>query len=124
MAHGRGAHATKMRDTLFSIAISLLVAQAAFATPAATRPTSAPTTRPTDLVESLIRDLGADDWRARQSAQDQLVTMGPDVLERLRRAGKEAADDETRRRAEAAAAQIAENALIGPSVITMRLSDA
>src|SRR5690349_14721897 len=83
-----------------------------------------PATQGSPETEALIRQLSADDFHQRQAAQDQLVSMGDAARERLQRAAHEAADEETRTRAEAALAQIAENSTVGPSYITLHLKDA
>jgi hypothetical protein len=74
-------------------------------------------------IDRLIRQLSADDFRARQSAQDQLVNIGERARAGLQRAAKEASDEETRSRAESALVQIDENAIAGPSQITLHLKD-
>ena len=96
-----------------------LVASAA--APSTTQSTTEPTIDP--ATASLVKQLGADDWRQRESAQKQLVAMGQDATPALEQAVKDAPDDETRSRASAALEQIAQNRLIGASVITLHLKD-
>lgn len=91
-------------------------------TSAALAQSSQPTTAPS--IESLVSQLSADDWSAREAAQNKLVAMGPRATEALKRASRESPDDEVRQRAQAALAQIEQDQLIGPSVITLHLRDA
>lgn len=87
---------------------------------------AAPSTAPAKPdVEALIRQLSADEWRQRESAQEQLVLLGQDARQPLERLlGDPARDEETRSRAEAALAQIAENESIGASIVTLRVRNA
>src|SRR4051812_17607853 len=81
------------------------------------------TTQSSDTIGVLIHQLSADSWQQRQAAQDRLVMLGDEARERLVRASKDASDDETRSRAEAAIVQIDENHATGPSVINLHLKD-
>jgi hypothetical protein len=83
---------------------------------------SAPTSQPD--AEALVAQLGDPEWSVRESAQEQLVAMGESVVPRLLRAAKETSSDEVRQRTESAIAQIGENQLSGPSLITIHLKDA
>jgi hypothetical protein len=85
---------------------------------------TAPSTQPDGRVESLVAQLGDQQWAVRQAAQDQLVATGPSVVARLRAVASQTRNDEIRQRAEAAIAEINENLLTGPSLITLHLKDA
>lgn len=71
----------------------------------------------------LIRNLSVDDWRQRQAAQDALVQLGDDAVPLLSATTQSSSDEETRSRATAALAKIAEDRLTGPSHITLHLHD-
>lgn len=81
------------------------------------------TTQSSADIESLIHELSGDSWKARQRAQDALVTIGPDARARLQELVHETPNDEVRTRAEAALQQIAENEETGTSLITLDASD-
>ena len=120
---------------LWSCIALLLTATAALAQPASTQPlpistapTTAPTTSPTtapslsaDQVRQYLTKLSADDFRARQKAQDQLVAMGDDARPLIEQLLLAAHEDEAHLRLEAALAQIDENRITGASLITMHL---
>jgi hypothetical protein len=57
-------------------------------------------------ITDLIRQLGADDFAARDRAQQALVRIGKPALEPLRKASRDATDVELRRRARAVMEQI------------------
>jgi hypothetical protein len=57
-------------------------------------------------VEKLVADLGADDYRARDTAQKKLVALGKKALPALQKAERESADAEVRARAHEAIAAI------------------
>jgi hypothetical protein len=88
-------------------------------------PASGPSTKQSSggEVETLIQQLSADNWRQRQAAQERLIVLGEEAREQLARAVREAADDETRSRAESALVQIEENQAIGPSIVTLHLKN-
>lgn len=109
--------------------------------PAATQPTStraaaatAPTTRPVAQVPhadptdpafaAAVADLGADNWKKRQAAQETLVRFGDQAVPRLRQLAQAADDEEIRTRAGAALRQIEENAQVGPTTLTLHVKDA
>ncbi|MBX2851666.1 MAG: hypothetical protein KTR15_07980 [Phycisphaeraceae bacterium] len=54
----------------------------------------------------LIRDLGSDNWKAREQATEELLALGPMAAERLRQTVQQTRDLEVRRRAEAILAEI------------------
>ncbi len=92
---------------------------ALLATPAA----AAPATQPSALIDTLLRQLAADDWKVRQQAQERLVDLGEPAVEALKRLAAETRDEEARTRAEAALRQIAERDRSGPTLITLQLND-
>jgi hypothetical protein len=108
--HGQVAHATPEHG------------QDAHATPEHGQDAHA-TSRPTG-VQALLEQLGADDWRVRQAAQDKLIEMGLDVVPDLRNLLRATSDDEVRTRAEAAIRQIDEAERNGPTRITLHVKDA
>lgn len=75
-------------------------------------------------VAAVVGRLSSEGFRDRQRAEDELVGMGPDVLPQLRKAAGEALDEEVRSRLESAMARIAQQAQFGPSLITLKLTDA
>jgi hypothetical protein len=85
-------------------------------------PATGPTTRPN--IEPLIQQLGDDNWKIRQKAQDQIVAAGEDAVPRLQDVLKETHDEEVRARVEAALGQIAANNRNAPTLITLHLKDA
>jgi hypothetical protein len=113
------------------IAVCLRV-RAQTTTPAlpATAPTvSAPVTQPTSApvagaIPALIDQLGDDDSDQRDSAQKQLVDLGPAAIADLKTAADNNSDPEIRTRAAAALAQIKQLDESGPSLITLHLKDA
>ena len=93
----------------------------------ATQPASAPstaaaTTAPVDStkLDALINQLNDDDWRKRESATKEIVALGIGAKPRLVQLVAETKDEEVRTRASTAIAQIDDNKLIGPSVITIK----
>ncbi len=112
-----------------TIALASLVLAAdktAATKPAQTQPaaTQAAVKIDTAKLESAIKALSSDSWKDRQAAQDTLVTMGEDIVPRLKQLAGLADDEEVRTRASAALRQIEENAMVGPSYITLHLKDA
>jgi hypothetical protein len=87
---------------------------------AVTQPTSAPSAK----IEAAIKALSSDSWKERQAAQDVLVTLGDEIVPRLRKLATQSGDEEVRTRAGAALRQIEENAHLGPSIVTLHLKDA
>jgi len=80
---------------------------------------------PNPKIEAAIRQLSADSWKDRQAAQELLVTFGDEAAPRLRSLAAGATDDEeVRTRAAAALRLIEENAMVGPSTVTLKLKDA
>src|SRR5437016_9561863 len=100
-----------------SIIVVLILAVIARAQPATTQSSSPD-------VETLIQQLSSDNWKQRQHAQEALVMLGGDVRPRLQQLIRESANEEVRARAEAALGQIAENEETGPSVVTLKVSEA
>lgn len=93
---------------------------AASSRPAATQPSAASSAK----VEAAIKALSSDSWKERQAAQDTLVTLGDEIVPRLRKLASQASDEEVRTRAGAALRQIEENNQLGPSSITLHVKDA
>src|SRR5262245_41892734 len=85
--------------------------------------TSEPTTAPA-TIESLVADLSSTSWQTRQAAEDSLAARGPAVVARLQRVIKESDNEEARQRAQAALDRIADQQQVGPSLITLHVSDA
>lgn len=92
---------------------------------ATTRPIL-PATRPAALqakIDALLKQLGDDDWKRRQDAQDKLVEIGEDAIPDLRKLQSETAEDEVRIRVEAALKLIESNDANGPTRITLHMKD-
>ena len=77
-----------------------------------------------DWVEKLISQLSSESWQDRQKAQDELVGMGLEVRERLKKLLRETTDEEVRTRAEAALRVLNEQASTGASIITLHMKNA
>jgi hypothetical protein len=90
-------------------------------TTAATKPVADPTD---PAFAAAIKALGADSWKERQAAQETLVRFGDEAVPRLTQLARNADDEEVRTRAGAALRQIEENALVGPSTLTLHFKDA
>lgn len=87
-------------------------------------PTTAPSSsQPVDATESLVAQLSADEWRAREDAQDELVALGAIAIPRLQRVATEGPSEEARQRAEAAINRIRERQVTGPSLITLHMKN-
>jgi hypothetical protein len=84
----------------------------------ATRPAGA------GRVEKLIAGLGAEGWRQRQAAEDDLAAMGMAVRPALVEALGHTADAEARTRIESILRQLAERAATGPTIVTLNLKGA
>jgi hypothetical protein len=116
--------------------VLMIVASAACAQPTPTTgPATLPTTNPATLpatapalseeqIKEYLASLSADDFRARQAAQDKLVAMGDDAKPLIAQLLLSARDDEAHSRLEAALGQIEENRVTGASLITMHMVDA
>jgi hypothetical protein len=85
---------------------------------------STPSTQPSDPVESLIAQLSADEWSAREEAQEKLTALGASVLPRLQRVVSESGNEESRQRADSAIARIRERQMIGASLVTLHVKNA
>jgi hypothetical protein len=97
--------------------------------PATTSASTRPATR--DLspqvraqIDAAIKDLSADTWKERQTAQETLVSFGEDAIALLRPLIDRTKDEEVRTRAGAALRQIEENAQVGASIVTLSFKDA
>ena len=120
-----------MKWQAICLAVAGIAGGAAFAKvepsePATTRSaTTSPATTAAAIVndpklEALIAQLGDDDWRKRESATKEIVKLGPPAKPRLGQLVVETKDEEVRTRAASAIAQIDDNKLIGPSIITIQ----
>jgi hypothetical protein len=81
-------------------------------------------TPPTTTTDVLIKQLSADTWKERQTAQEKLVGMGDDAVPVLKELVNKSEDEEIRTRAGAALRQIEENGRTGPSFVTIKVKDA
>lgn len=81
-----------------------------------------PSTRPS--IEPLVKQLSAQNWKARQQAQDRIVQLGDEAVPRLEQLIKETGDEEVRSRAQAALRQIQANDKSAPTLITLHMKDA
>lgn len=102
------------------------LAWAADVKPPASQPSPATKPSPATVakIDAAIKALSSDSWKDRQAAQDVLVTFGEEIVPRLRHLTNTADDEEVRTRAGAALRQIEENAVLGPSSITIHVKDA
>jgi hypothetical protein len=105
--------------------------------PATLPATTAPTTLPPAAVAAtqpvvqyfgdadlLLKQLASADWHTRRLAVEQLVRGGVDAKPFIHTLIDRSTDEEARKNAQAAIAQIDETRLIGPSYITLHLHDA
>ncbi|QOV87739.1 hypothetical protein [Humisphaera borealis] len=112
--------------SLFAGLVTALIAGAADTPDSrpATHPTTAPSaTKPTPQAAALAAKLSSADWRERDKAQQSLIALGEDAVAALTDVQRNAPLDEARTAAAKALKQIAEDRLIGPSQITLHLSD-
>src|SRR5439155_23462422 len=75
-------------------------------------------------IEAAIQGLASDSWKERNKAQETLVSFGEMALPRLRQLAQRAEDEEVRTRAGAAVRSIEENAVTGPTTLTLKFKDA
>ena len=112
-----------------------LHAQTTFPTtrPATTAPTTAPsatvgTTQPVARnfgdPDLLLKQLASSDWHARRLAVEQLVRGGVDAEPFIHSLIERTTDEEARKNAQAAIAQIDEARLVGPSYLTLHVHQA
>jgi hypothetical protein len=102
------------------------------ALPPTTQPTIQPTTLPalSDADLALLKHLEAGSWRDRRAAEDQLkklddsVATGAQADLELRAMLAQTTSPEARAHLSAALSTLAENRLVGPSLITMHFTDA
>src|SRR5205085_4323703 len=99
-------------------ALPLIILASSFAAPA-----SQPSAAPVD-VDRLIRQLSADDWKARESAEAALVQLGSSAKEKLEAALNQPIADETRARIHSALQRIAESDATGPTLVTLHVKAA
>ncbi|MFI5381518.1 MAG: hypothetical protein ACHRHE_19650 [Tepidisphaerales bacterium] len=85
-----------------------------------------PATRPAEpeRIRKLISTLGAEEWRDRQAAEDELEAMGLAIRPALTEALARSTDTEARMRLESILRQIADRAATGPTLITLHLKGA
>jgi hypothetical protein len=72
-------------------------------------------------MEYWIARLTDDSWKTREEATERLIALGEDVVPRLHQLAQTTDDGELRTRASAALGQIAENRVVGMSLITAHL---
>jgi hypothetical protein len=100
-------------------------------TPAAPKPpTTLPATAPaaTEVeaakIDALIKQLGTGSFAKRQEAEDALVQFGGVARPQLERAVKAATNEEQKSRIASALGRIAEEGAFGPTLVTLKLTDA
>ena len=72
-------------------------------------------------VRSLVDQLSADDWSAREAAVTSLVALGDEMLPQFEAALAKSRDPEVRSRLESAIARVEEMRQVGASLITLNL---
>lgn len=92
-------------------------------------PTTIPSTNPSaasisPAIAKLTEQLQSTDWHVRSKAEVQLIAAGEEAVVALEHLAKSATLDEARTAAVRALQQIAENRLIGPSLVTLHMKDA
>lgn len=75
-------------------------------------------------ADEVLRQLSTGDWRQRQETLRRLVELGPEAEPVLRELAGRDLDHEARKNIELAARRIAEDRLLGPSLITIHAADA
>jgi hypothetical protein len=70
-------------------------------------------------VETLLQQLGHENWLVRQTAQDELVLLGAEARPRIEALLRETSDEEIRTRLEAALQQMEENRVTGTTLVTL-----
>jgi hypothetical protein len=86
-------------------------------------PVTQPSTSPA-RVQELIEQLGSDEWRQREQAQQHLVGLGAAAVDALAKAAaSDDVDPEVKSRAAAALSAIRAQDTDGPSLLTMHLKD-
>jgi hypothetical protein len=104
-----------------AVCCALLACRAARAADAPEKPAAS---KDDPAVEKLVRQLGDDDWKVREKAQQDLGRFGAGAVPRLQAQLKEAKDPDLRARLEGAIKQIEENDATGPTFVTLHLKDA
>lgn len=74
-------------------------------------------------IDQLVAQLSSDVFRERQQAQEKLVAIGRDALPTLHRLADSRAQEEVRSRARAAIRRIEDNAMVGGTRVTLKLSN-
>jgi hypothetical protein len=104
---------------IITLGIAARTSSAQEADSAASQPTTSPA-----RVQELIQQLGSDEWRQREQAQQQLVGLGAGAVDALAKvAASDDVDPEVKSRAAAALAAIRAQDTDGPSLLTMHLKD-
>jgi hypothetical protein len=99
---------------------------------AGTAPSTAPATSPVSnvaletekRVRELVRQLSDDQWKKRNTAEKELIALGPDVEALLRDIARDATEPETSGRLKTVIAELASRRWTGPTLVTLRLKDA
>jgi hypothetical protein len=124
-----------MRTLKTRHALLVLLAFALAAAPVAA-PFAAPSTAPSTSaagqvspetekrVRELVRQLSDDQWRKRNTAEKELVGLGPDVESLLRELAREVSEPEASARLKVVIAELAGRRWTGPTLVTLRLKDA
>jgi hypothetical protein len=107
-------------------ALQITVVLLATAARALCQTTTQPSTVPASpAIAGLIRQLGSEQWQDRETAQQQLIALGPAAVEALTKAAEaDDADPEVRSRAAAALVAIREQDVDGPSLLTIHFKNA
>lgn len=82
---------------------------------------SAPEIKIDPMVEQLVKDLGADDYRTREKAGRELAAKGEKILPSLRTALSSAENPEVRRRLLVIVRRMDYDRLVSPKLVTMSL---
>ena len=90
----------------------------------ATQPATASSQASEPNLDTLIAQLSNNSWKQRQAAQDLLVQLGAESVDRLSAVVRDSTDQEAVARAQAALRMIAENRLLGASMITLNVENA
>jgi hypothetical protein len=92
---------------------------------AAQQPATRPATQPSSAqIEPLIRQLGDENFRVRQDAEDKLIDIGDAARPYLKKLLEEAKDPEVRSRAESALREISRKSTTEPTLVSLHLKDA
>jgi hypothetical protein len=107
------------------ILVAALLGMAGQLPAAAPSTRSAPSTQPYDeQIPPLLVQLGDNDFRVRQVAQERLVALGEEAVPMLRNQLPQIQDPEVRSRVQVAIRQIEEAARSAPTLLTVHFKDA